>query len=122
MHQTPIQIAQCQIRRASFRLVNIPLLMCILALAMHASAAGNRAIKSRVAPVYPEAASRLKIAGVVMVEATVDPDGNVADVKTLSGNRMLATAAEDAVRKWRFVPAPAKPTEEAAITFGLAQR
>lgn len=121
MNQNPLQIAQCPMRRACFRLVNIPILMCILALAMHATAAENRAIKSRVAPVYPEVAKRLKIAGVVMVEATVDADGLVTDVKTISGNRMLATAAEDAVRKWRFIPGPAKSTEEVAITFALSQ-
>ena len=39
----------------------------------------------------------------VKVEATVSADGKVTDVRTVSGNHMLAPAAEDAVRKWKFV-------------------
>jgi TonB family protein len=73
-----------------------------LVLAMPAFAGTERAGKVRVANVYPEIAKRLGIEGAVKVEATVEADGKVADVKTLSGNHMLATAAEDAVRKWKF--------------------
>jgi TonB family protein len=90
-------------------------------MAMHAATAGERAIKSRVQPVYPEIAKRLKIVGIVVMQASVDADGKVADVKALSGNSMLSAAAEDAVRKWRFIPAPEKTTESVTINFVLAQ-
>jgi len=66
--------------------------------------AGERAVKTRVAPVYPELARRLKIVGTVVVEATVDAEGKVTAVKTVSGNRMLTPAAEEAVKHWKFVP------------------
>ncbi len=38
----------------------------------------------------------------MVVEATVDADGKVTAVKTISGNQMLAHAAEDAVHQWKF--------------------
>ena len=70
----------------------------LLAMALPARAGDDRAIKTRVSPVYPEIAKRMKIAGVVRIEATVDPQGKVKEVKTVSGNHMLSVAAEDAVR------------------------
>jgi TonB family protein len=90
-------------------------------MAVTAHAGDERAIKSRVSPVYPELAKRMKISGIVKVEATVDPDGKVTAVKTVSGSRMLSPAAEEAVSKWKYVPAPAPSTEEIAVNFALAQ-
>jgi TonB family protein len=83
--------------------------------------ASDRAVKSKVPPVYPEIARRMKITGVVKVEATVDADGKVTDVKTLSGSRTLSTAAEEAVRKWKFAPAGAASTEDVDVNFAMAQ-
>lgn len=93
-------------------------LLAGMALPMHAE---ERAIKSRVAPVYPEIAKRMKISGVVKLDVTVDADGKVTEVKPVSGNQMLSTAAEDAVRKWRFAPAAAESTVSLDINFNLAQ-
>jgi TonB family protein len=84
-------------------------------------AAERRPVKQRVAPVYPEVAKRLKVTGIVKLEVTVDAAGRVKDVKTLSGNRMLSMAAEEAVYKWRFAPAPADSTESLDIDFELNQ-
>jgi TonB family protein len=63
----------------------------------------------------------MKIAGVVHLEVTVDPAGNVSDVKTVTGNRALSPAAEDAVRKWKFAPGAAVSTVEVDINFALTQ-
>jgi TonB family protein len=93
-------------------------LMGLLALPGYAN---DRAVKSKVPPVYPEIAKRMKITGVVKVEAKVDADGKVTDVKTLSGSRTLSPAAEEAVRKWRFAPAAATSTEDVDVNFAMAQ-
>jgi len=95
-------------------------LAALLGLAMTARAE-DRAVKSKVAPVYPEVAKRMRISGVVKVEATVDADGKVTEAKSLSGNMMLAPAAEDAVRKWRFAPAAADSKVDVDVNFTLAQ-
>ena len=89
-------------------------------LPLHA-ADSDRAIKQRVAPVYPELARRMRIGGVVRIAATVAPDGSVSATKTVSGNHMLSGAAEDAVHKWKFVTAPGESTVEVDINFALAQ-
>jgi TonB family protein len=96
-------------------------LLVSLALPIPARAADDRAVKSRVAPVYPELAKRMKIGGVIKIEATVDPGGAVVDTKTVSGNHMLSVAAEEAVRKWKFVPGAAQSTVEVSINFALSQ-
>jgi TonB family protein len=94
----------------------------VLALALALCArAEDRAVKSRVAPVYPEIAKRMKIVGVVRLEVTVDPEGKVVDVKPVSGNRSLSEAAEEAVRKWKFVPGPSLATVNVDLNFELAQ-
>jgi TonB family protein len=112
-------ISPCRLRRAGIRLFQAAALALLATMAMPARAADDRAIKSRVAPVYPEIAKRMRIAGIVKVEATVDLDGKVTDVKTLTGSRALSSAAEDAVRKWTFAPAAAKSTVNVEITFAL---
>ena len=83
--------------------------------------ADQRAVKTRVAPIYPEIAKRLRVTGVVKLAVSVNADGKVTDVKTVSGNHMLSTAAEDAVYKWKFVPASAESTEDLDINFELNQ-
>jgi TonB family protein len=96
-------------------------LALILTIAMPARAADERAIKSRVAPVYPEIAKHMKIGGAVRLEATVDAQGKVTDVKTVSGNHMLAVAAEDAVRQWKFVPASSDSSVNVEVNFSTGQ-
>jgi TonB family protein len=97
-----------------FQVAALALLVC---LALPARAADDRAVKQRVAPVYPEIAKRMGIAGEVRLEATVDVTGKVTDVKTVSGNHMLSVAAEDAVRKWKFEPGANESHVDVAVNF-----
>jgi TonB family protein len=113
-------IGPSRLRRGGIRLFQATALAILLAMTMPARAADERAVRSRVPPVYPEIAKRMKISGVVAVQATVEPDGRVSDVKTVSGSRALSTAAEEAVRKWKFVPADAASTVTVEINFALA--
>ena len=103
---------------SSFAAVSLAGLMLAATLAMPAHAE-ERAIRSRVAPVYPEIAKRMRIAGAVKVEATVDAEGRVIDVKTVNGNRMLSPAAEDAVRKWKFVAGAGTSTVDVEVNFAM---
>lgn len=84
--------------------------------------ADERPIRQRVAPTYPELAKRMRVSGVVKVSATVAPDGTVSATKTISGNHMLAGAAEDAVHKWKFAPASDESTVEVDVSFSLGQQ
>ena len=95
-------------------------LLLIAALALgpgSASAAGHRAIVTRVPPVYPELARRMHVSGVVVVQLVVAPDGSVSDAKVESGHALLGTAAQDAVRRWRFEPATETTSMTVDVTF-----
>ncbi|MGC1461597.1 MAG: energy transducer TonB [Terracidiphilus sp.] len=96
-------------------------LALILAIALPVRAADERAVKSRVSPVYPEIAKRMKIGGAVKLEATVDAQGKVTEVKTITGNRMLAAAAEDAVRQWKFVAGSTDANVSVEVNFAPPQ-
>ncbi len=58
----------------------------------------------RVQPKYPPAALATHASGVVQIEATISKDGTVTNVNVLKGDPMLAHAAVDAVRQWRYKP------------------
>ena len=103
------------------KVLQAAILVLTLAIAVQGRAADDRAIKSRTAPVYPELAKRMKITGVVKIEATVDADGKVTDVKTLAGSLILSPAAEEAVRKWRFVAGEKTSSVDVDINFAMSQ-
>jgi protein TonB len=57
-------------------------------------------------PQYTEIALKARIQGVVIVQAIIDREGNVTNVKVLKGLPMgLEEAAVDAIKQWRFKPA-----------------
>lgn len=63
----------------------------------------GEAIK-RVEPVYPPAAKFSRISGSVIIEATVDEEGNVINAHTVSGPDLLRGASEAAIKEWKFKP------------------
>ncbi len=90
-------------------------LLAVLVIAAGTGVAGLRAqdsqseivrrVKSKVQPAYPELARKMNITGTVKVEVVVAPNGAVKEAKVVGGHPVLANAALDAVRKWRFEPA-----------------
>jgi periplasmic protein TonB len=57
-----------------------------------------------VKPIYPVIAQIIKVQGVVIIEATIGPNGRVQDAKVLRSHPLLEAAALDAVRQWEFTP------------------
>ena len=62
------------------------------------------ALIERVQPEYPEIARRARVEGVVILEAVVDRQGRVEEVRVLRSIPLLDRAAVDAVRHWRYSP------------------
>jgi TonB family protein len=61
-------------------------------------------LEHQVAPIYPRQALPLRIEGPVVLDATVSENGLIESVKVVSGHALLAQAAIDAVRQWRYRP------------------
>ena len=68
------------------------------------SSATNNYLLKRVEPQYPEEAKQRRIEGPVVLNALVGTNGVVRELKVVSGDRLLAKSATDAVRQWRFQP------------------
>jgi len=78
----------------------------------------------KVDPVYPPQARMERISGSVELQITIAQDGSVGNVKQISGDRLLAAAAVNAVRKWRYVPVrldgkPVQSDKKVTIVFKL---
>jgi TonB family protein len=69
-----------------------------------------RRAKTKVQPPYPDLAKKMNISGTVKIEVVVAPNGTVKDARIVGGHPVLASAALDAARKWRFDPAPGEAT------------
>jgi periplasmic protein TonB len=58
----------------------------------------------KVTPEYPELARRARISGNVVLEIRVDEEGNITEVKVLSGHPLLVDAALKAAGHWKYSP------------------
>ena len=58
----------------------------------------------RVQPKYPQAALAAHTQGAVQIQASINKEGSVVNLKVLSGDLVLAHAALEAVRQWRYKP------------------
>ncbi len=58
----------------------------------------------RVEPVYPELAKRARVSGVVILQVTVDEEGNVAEIRVMRGHPLLDDEAIRAVKQWKYSP------------------
>jgi TonB family protein len=58
----------------------------------------------RVQPIYPAEARKAKLQGIVALDIVVGRDGSVVDMHALNGPDVLARAAMDALRWWKFEP------------------
>ncbi len=57
-----------------------------------------------VKPEYPAVARDAGVQGVVILEATIGPAGDVVEAHILRGVPLLDGPALDAVRQWQFAP------------------
>lgn len=64
----------------------------------------SHVLERPVQPSYPMLARQMKVQGAVILQALIGVDGTIQDLKVLSGPAILASAAQEAVRQWRFKP------------------
>jgi protein TonB len=78
----------------------------------------------QVNPVYPPIARQTHVQGIVVMEATIDKDGEIDSLRVISGHPLLNQAAVDAVKQWKYRPAtlnsePVDVVTTITVTFTL---
>lgn len=58
----------------------------------------------KVQPMYPPLARQTRTQGDVVIDCVIDPEGNVTQMRVVSGHPLLVQAAMDAVRGWKYQP------------------
>jgi TonB family protein len=89
-----------------------------------APAQAEARLLSGTEPRYPREALAARRAGHVVLEVQVAEDGSVSSIRTLRGDPLLAAAATEAVRNWRYQPYrqhdhPAQFQTDVTIVFTL---
>jgi protein TonB len=79
----------------------------------------------RVDPVYPPLARQARISGTVVLRALIGTDGSIENLTLVSGHPMLAPAAIEAVKQWKYEPfllngQPSKVETEVTVNFALS--
>jgi protein TonB len=59
---------------------------------------------SKVQPIYPADAKTARIQGSVVIGVIIGKDGNIQSERLISGHPLLAPAAMDAVKQWKYRP------------------
>ena len=78
----------------------------------------------RVQPIYPQQARQMRLQGAVLLQAIIGKDGSITSVKALGGDSILARAATDAVKQWKYKPyylngEPVEIQTQIAVNFKL---
>jgi periplasmic protein TonB len=79
----------------------------------------------RVQPNYPPLARQARIQGQVVLHAVISKDGSIENLTLVSGHPMLAPAAIDAVKQWKYKPyllngEPVEVDTEVMVNFTLS--
>jgi TonB family protein len=61
-------------------------------------------MRQTVDATYPLLGQHMRVQGSVVLQALVGTDGNIENLRVLSGPAILTAAAQQAVRQWRFKP------------------
>src|SRR5207244_8397832 len=77
-------------------------------------------------PAYPPLARQARIEGQVQIDAVLDENGSVVEMKVVSGPALLYQAALEALKKWKYEPTylndqPIAVQLIVTVTFVLSQ-
>lgn len=80
---------------------------------------------SQPKPLYPQMARMARVQGSVILQAVISKNGNIENLRVVSGHPMLQQAALDAVRQWRYRPyllngEPVEVETQITVNFNLA--
>jgi len=64
----------------------------------------QQSVSVSVPPDYPLLARQMKVQGAVILQALISREGSIQELQIVSGPSILAAAAREAVKQWRFKP------------------
>jgi TonB family protein len=64
-----------------------------------------------------ELAKRMSVSGKVKIEVIIAPDGHVKSTRAIGGHPLLVQTCTDAVKEWKFFPAPEESTQVVEFDF-----
>ncbi|HUK25710.1 MAG TPA: energy transducer TonB [Terriglobales bacterium] len=78
-----------------------------------------------VQPMYPPLARQARIQGTVVLQAEISKSGDIENLRLISGHPMLAPAAIEAVKQWRYKPyylngEPVEVETQVTVNFSLS--
>jgi TonB family protein len=81
---------------------------------------------SRVQPEYPPDAKDQRVEGAVVLKVTLDKEGNVGNIQLINGHPLLAPAAIEAVKQWKYKPflldgVPLEVESQVTVNFTLEE-
>src|SRR3989442_6875218 len=79
----------------------------------------------KVQPAYPPLARQARIQGQVVLQAEISKDGSIENLRLISGHPMLAPAALEAVKQWKYKPymlngEPVEVETQITVNFSLS--
>jgi len=79
----------------------------------------------KIQPNYPPLARQARIQGSVLLQAEISKDGSIQNLRLISGHPMLAPAAIEAVKQWKYRPyilngEPVEVETQITVNFTLA--
>src|SRR3984893_14234519 len=79
----------------------------------------------KIQPNYPPLARQARIQGAVLLPAEISKDGSIQNLRLISGHPMLAPAAIEAVKQWKYKPyilngEPVEVETQITVNFTLA--
>jgi protein TonB len=77
---------------------------------------GRRVLRNPT-PSYPALAKRMNLSGVVKIKAVVAVDGQLKQVEVVGGDPVLAEAALEAVKAWKYAPGKSETPVEVDFKF-----
>jgi protein TonB len=85
----------------------------------------NGLLIRKVQPTYPPLARQARIQGQVVLHAEISKEGTIQNLQLISGHAMLAPAAIEAVKQWRYKPyllngEPVAVETEVIVNFSLS--
>jgi TonB family protein len=83
------------------------------------SAESSRKIVARVAPQYPNIARSMNIQGSVRADVLVAANGTAKSIEVKGGHPLLGQSAQEALRQWKWEPAPHETHEIVELRFKL---